>query len=144
MVSIKTNQFVSSVSFPTPEASNDPLQFGGSQLNLDASQCKKPYSNAVGERYCLDLCVNTCPELNPDQALETAEQIIAIKADTRNLEDASQLSLDMLAAQTSPISVSGAVSFAFAAGLPVVAIQNATVAIQQFIQSSPFDTKANV
>jgi hypothetical protein len=56
-------------------------------------------------------CLNTCPELNPDQKAESLNTLAYINALLPNIDDALNASAVALSIVTKPVQIFGAVAF---------------------------------
>jgi hypothetical protein len=106
--------FFNSTLFPTTTSApfvNDPFQYQGVMLSTDLTKCPQPLSSNRGSQYCLMSCLNTCPELNPDQKAESLKTLAYINALLPNIDDALNASSIALSIVTKPVQIFGAVAF---------------------------------
>ena len=106
--------FFNSTLFPATTSApftSDAFQYQGVMLSTDLTKCPQPLSSNRGAQYCLMSCLNTCPELNPDQKAESLNTLAYINALLPNIDDALNASAVALSIVTKPVQIFGAVAF---------------------------------
>ena len=114
MVDVESDVFVVSASYASG-ATLPPFgsQFTGSALNFASSNCPDLFLNAFGTQYCPALCINTCPQLNPNlgSVSATQQQINATNIIINSLNNAISAAGSALLDQTTPVHITGLVTF---------------------------------
>ncbi len=130
MVSVPANTYVAST---IPASNNamyaDPYQFTGASFNFQAGTCPQPYGNATDITFCSALCINSCPNLNPDPRAASQTIINQLQAQVSFIGPALDAASAALALQTAPVTVTGAVSFP--TGSAPVSVIQATASLMQ-------------
>ena len=110
---VPKNTFVYALSLP-PGApiTSDPFEFSGSSVhsNLNRS-CPQPFSSNVGSGFCSAVCINSCPELNPDATSLEIQELRQNQTILSFVGPAIQATNAALGLQTAVKSVKGTTSF---------------------------------
>lgn len=113
MVSVPANTFVSQLELPVSAIpiTQDGSQFAGETIHVGSNVCPSLFTSGSGPQYCAALCVNSCPQLNPNM---TAAALQEINQD-QNMISNFQLGLNASASSgsesTKLVNVTGEVSF---------------------------------
>ena len=136
---------VSKLQLPTINPTLDSYQFIGSAIDLQSSDCQKPYSSIAGSAYCQYSCINTCPELNPNTVASERDQLAMTQSDLAFSKEASTVALNALVTETQAMRVSSNATFDVPSGTPTAAVNAALQLIsQELVKSAPFALSASV
>jgi hypothetical protein len=118
MTYVSKNTFVKQLLLPSgAPITSDPRQFSGQLIKANlANACPQPFTSNTGLAYCPALCINTCPELNPNVQQMIQQQVttyILLKSYVYLALANAQNSLNQ---QTKSITVTGPVTFSIPAG----------------------------
>ena len=112
---VSPNTFVAGLLLPTdvPDILNDAHEFSGYPITVSANpQCPKPFfSSETGSSYCAAWCVNSCPELNPNQNAALSDVVTNDQNLVAALNAAVADAQSRLTTQTSTVTITGPVSF---------------------------------
>ena len=132
MVDVENDVFVVAASYASG-AALPPYgsQFTGSVLNYASSNCPDLFLNAFGAQYCPALCLNTCPQLNPNlgSVAATQQQINATNIVINSLNKAISAAGSALSDQTAPVHISGLATFIPPAGTTQSSLDSASTFI---------------
>ena len=146
MTYVPHNTFLSQISLPAgAPITSDPFEFSGYAINFVSGSCPVPFGSATGLQYCQDICVNSCPELNPDAVAGVKQMIAQDSTLIGYVDSAVSVFNTTRLASTALVNVTGSHSFA----IPVNTVTSDVNTVLQNIQTqlplmTPFPLKASV
>jgi hypothetical protein len=112
LVQVSGDVFVKQV-LDSPEGTlADNRQVSGLPIRTDVQNCPQPYNPLVkGSEFCSAICVNTCPELNPDEKAGAGTTIDQNNVELEFLTDALSNAYNSTADLLDTVVVAGIVDF---------------------------------
>ena len=131
MVSISRNTFVKSYEVPASNPLRDGNQFSGEGLRLLKNQCPRPLASGTGESFCALTCRNSCPQLNPNDVANAAQQLSFLTAYKPHVQSSVSSAQTSLNTATALVSVTGDAFF----DVPADASADVIVAVMDLIEN---------
>jgi hypothetical protein len=146
MVTVPSNVVLGNLIIPAGNPiTADPAQFTGETINFQAGTCPQPFGSLAGIEYCTAWCLNSCPELIPDQSKRTTTGISQLQTVAGFVQLAIDSANATLSAQLLPVQVSGIAIFPIPPSTSLAVIQASIAVIKSSLAaSSPFPVSFDV